>query len=433
MSFLAKPANSEQLMFDKKSDIKLFKYTCLITGLYLLWIAFENLYFGHTLLVSFLFFTIGLSYILIVILFPNKTLSFINSNYLFYSLAFFCLNIGFLLHGGFLSPVIYFIFPFILMIIYANKRKRANQIIYLLLTNLLLLYSLNYMFPEIANSNYSEKWLQTERIVIQISMLFLTMLIINDLFNKYEADKTMAKDSEKAKEAFLENMSHLIRTPINAINGYSDLLLDDDVAQFEKKIFKNRILLNAKKLHRMIFNLVDLSIIQESSLKLREYRFKLSDIVNSLNSKVLEEINHQEKVISYHYYLDQNDADIYLYLDGDRIFQMIWNLIENSINYSAKGTIELIINLNFNQEYLEFIIKDSGFGMDSSLLEQIHRQSILDNNKSTVANPKPGMGINISKGIIEACGGKMDFISKRNHGTQVSIQLPIHNKYEKHL
>lgn len=413
-----------------RNESNLYKLICFIGFLYFFLVGITNAYYSNGI-----FFPIGLIFssfifLFIAIFFPFKKIKAFNKLWVFISISLFAFDISFLCGGGFLSPSLYIIFPLILIIILLTNNQTTTLIISLIIINYSILFIINYHWPEISTKGLSEVIFK-ERIISHIASLILSMLIINKIFTKYEDDKNKAKLSEQTKEAFLANMSHLIRTPLNGINGYAELLIDDYVPDFEKDSFKKRIHTNAKELHHMIFNLVDLSIIQEKSLRLKEMEFQLSEVIRSLQSKADETINEVGKQLNIEYQIEKDIIPLKLFLDADRLIQLIWNFLENSIYYSNKGIIKLNISIDFVSEKLVIIISDSGNGIEQHLLEQLKQQNILDRNQSNIANPRPGMGILISKGIIDYFGGKMTITSEINRGTHVSIEIPIKNKYEK--
>jgi len=412
-----------------RSETNLFKFICSIGFLYFFSVGFLNAFYFQLNFFSSSLIFISLIYLFITIFFPFKKLVIFNKLWFFIGISIFAFDMSFLFGGGFLSPSIYIIFPLILIIIYLTNVQTTTLVISFILVNYSILFTINYHWPEISSDNMN-KAASIERVLSQVLSLILTMFIINKIFTKYEEDKNKAKESEQTKEAFLANMSHLIRTPLNSINGYAELLLDDHVPDFEKDAFKHRIESSAKELHHMIFNLIDLSIIQEKSLRFKETDFLFSEVIKSLQSKAEETIDELKKPLKIKYEIDDQLLPLNLFLDSDRLIQLIWNFIENSIYYSNKGIIRLRISADFNAELLLITITDSGLGIDQNLLEQLSQQNILDRNQSNIANPKPGMGILISKGIIDYFGGKLEITSEFNSGTHVLIELPIKEKYE---
>lgn len=420
---------SSDIGLRSKEETKLFKAICFIEFLYFLligWIGYLNTglsFFSISLM------SIGLIFLFITLFFPFSKLKLFNKHWFFIGISIIAFDLSFFSNGGFLSPSIYIIFPLILVIIFLTNAKATSLTITFILINYAILFSINYFWPEISNS-YANDYIEHERIISHLLALVLSMLIINKIFLKYEDDKNKAKESELKKEAFLANMSHLIRTPLNGINGYSELLLDEYIPDFEKDAFKLRILENAKELHHMIFNLIDLSIIQERSINFKETQFHFQDLINSLKGKTEIAIQETGKALISDFIINKNCDNLKLEYDSDRLTQLIWNFIENSIYYTNKGKIEIKFYVDINIGNLYISISDSGRGIDKDLINQLSHQNILDRNQSNIANPKAGMGILISKGIISNLGGKLEISSELNTGTFVSIELPISHKYE---
>jgi len=408
---------------------KLYNLISLSGFIYFFCVSIIKIIYTNIDSLALILLSISLTYLFSYIFFSViKTKSHIQF-WIFYFISFAAFNTCFVLYNGFINPVIYLLFPLILVTIYLTNLKTTSIIISLIGINLIVLFFINHHWPNLSYIT-ENKLLTNERIASHIIALVLTMIVSNKIFVKYEEDKKNAQESEKAKEAFLANMSHLIRTPLNGINGYAELLCDEEVPDFEKVAFKKRIYSGAQELHHMIFNLIDLSIIQEKSLQFRNSYFKISEIIESLQLTSKEKINISGKNLQVQFIMDKEISNLTLNIDGDRFSQIIWNFIENSIFYSTKGIIKIQINVDLMLECLYIEISDTGKGIDQQMLYQLNNQNILNTNQSTTPNPKPGMGILISKGIIEYFGGKLEITSEINNGTHVAIEIPINNRYE---
>jgi signal transduction histidine kinase len=397
------------------------RWLCFLGFFYFIFLGIVRLYFHQLDIGCLVYLFTGMALGLISLLFKLdkwKLITNANSIYLLFLVGY---SGGFLFDGGFLNPTIYLIYPFLLLVIYQTSYKTTNTLLLITFFLLLILFTVNYFIPELINSSAGILHF-SERIFSHLFSLVLSFMIIDTIFNKFKKGKLKAKQSEKAKEDFLANMSHLIRTPLNGINGYADLLKEEDIPNFEKDVFKKRIFSNAKELHHMIFNLIDLSIIQENALRLNPEWFLLSDLIQSIKIKTNEEIKQQGKDIEP---IITSTIDKPIFLDGDKLFQMIWNFIENSISYSSHGYLRTVIHLDEASNKMVVTIEDSGNGMTTEQLNNINNFNVLDRNQSTIANPTPGMGILISKGIAKYMGGQIIISSEAGKGTHVHIELPM--------
>ena len=129
------------------------------------------------------------------------------------------------------------LFPLLLMIVSLKASRSLGFVLLLIIIDLSVLFYLNYKYPQLISSNSSE-FIFYERMSSHVFALVFTFFIINSIFKAYQHNKLEAERSLNAKDAFLANMSHHIRTTLNGINGYSDLLLDFEIPVFEKKNLK---------------------------------------------------------------------------------------------------------------------------------------------------------------------------------------------------
>lgn len=231
--------------------------------------------------------------------------------------------------------------------------------------------------------------------------------------------KSRAEESDKLKTAFLSNMSHEIRTPLNGIVGFSALLSDNSYSETEKSEFSDIINSNAKMLLALINDILDLSRIESNTIK-----FELREF--SLNRQIEEVITLQQRYAKEGVQIvsDLGDEEITLVFDKLRNYQIINNLVSNSIKFTEKG--EVRIGARSYPEYTEIYVSDTGKGMDGNQVEKVFSRFYKADEFSTGS----GLGLAICKALIEYFGGTIRAESVPGKGTKVTYIIPRKNLTE---
>jgi PAS domain S-box-containing protein len=238
--------------------------------------------------------------------------------------------------------------------------------------------------------------------------------------------KSKAEESDRLKSIFLSNMSHEIRTPMNAIMGFSALLGNEAISEVEKKQFISIIQSSGDRLLNIINDIIDISKIEAKQLSISLAEFNLSDVFRiSLESFRNSELLKTKSDIKLAIRIDDSLKHTKIISDRYRIQQILDNLLSNSIKYTEKGEIETgftIINEN-GTEMIEAWVKDTGIGIPDELHEIIFERfrQADENNYHEGA----GLGLSITKGIIDLLGGRIWFTSVLNKGTTFYFKIPL--------
>lgn len=233
--------------------------------------------------------------------------------------------------------------------------------------------------------------------------------------------KEKAQESDRLKSAFLSNMSHEIRSPMNAIMGFSALLGRGDTPPERTKEFYGYIENAGKQLLTLIEDIIDVSKIESNQLKVRKKPYKLDDLLH----QVFEIVEQDTKIFANKNIRLVNkckpNPDCFLNTDQVRFKQILINLLNNAIKYTDEGYVELgykIISKKKSQ-LIEIYIKDTGVGIPDDLKEVVFerfRQLHLDE-----FHEGTGLGLSITKGLVDLLDGKIDFTSEVNKGTTFYI------------
>ena len=237
---------------------------------------------------------------------------------------------------------------------------------------------------------------------------------------KIEEELTKARDkaqqSDKLKSAFLANMSYEIRTPLNAIVGFSNLLVDGDMAfkKEEIKEFLSLIHLNCEQLLALISDILDLSKIESNTMVFNITEQPLTPLLQNILRA--QQINVPQEV---ELLLDLPATDTIITTDPLRLKQVINNLINNAIKFTSKGTVTL--GYKQNNDQVSIFVKDTGTGIDEDKINRIFERFYKGDNFVQGT----GLGLAISHTIIEHLKGTITVTSKVGEGSCFTIQHPV--------
>jgi signal transduction histidine kinase len=266
----------------------------------------------------------------------------------------------------------------------------------------------------IQTSKKKQVWLQTTITPYISKESNLTKLIAIDSdiseLKLYERNLTIAKEkaeeSDRLKTSFLANMSHEIRTPLNGIMGFGDLLKRSDLSKEKKNRYLNIIDRNGQQLLRLIDDILDISLIESNQLKMNITEFDINSVMDdmldyfSLYKKEIQKDNVELKLIKHF-----KENSYLIKSDPDRLKQVLSNLINNAFKFTEKGKVSF--GYSFEDSYLKFFVEDSGPGVSKTSTESLFKRFRQGEESLKRKYGGAGLGLSISKGIIEILGGKI--------------------------
>ena len=237
----------------------------------------------------------------------------------------------------------------------------------------------------------------------------------SQLTEDFNATVKQLKGLEIMRSEFITNFSHELKTPITSINGFSELLLADNVTDEERKEYAQIIYDESNRLLKLAKNTLLLSKLEGQTIVNDKVLFSFDQMVES--SILLLEKEMAKKNINLH----TNINKVSYYWDSTLLSQVVINLISNAIKYSNEGG-NITVELHSNAGYVFFSVKDDGIGMDEETKEKIFdRYYQGDGSHKTEGN---GLGLAIVKKIIDLCGGKIDVGSEKGKGSYFMVTLP---------
>jgi two-component system, OmpR family, sensor histidine kinase VicK len=229
------------------------------------------------------------------------------------------------------------------------------------------------------------------------------------------------KNNERMQKEFINIAAHELRTPVQPILGMAELLeLNFEGDQTKTEITKDEIdiiLRNAKRLERLSSDVLETARIESQSLRLNKQRFNLDEVLSASIRDSKNQIADRDITIRY------IPKDIVVYADKGRILEVVSNILDNAIKFTHKGnvTVSADVQSNVNGGEAIVVIRDEGTGIDEEIVSRLFSKFVTKSDKGT------GLGLYISKSIVEAHGGKI--WAKNNddgrRGATFGFSLPL--------
>lgn len=242
-----------------------------------------------------------------------------------------------------------------------------------------------------------------------------------------EQAKEKAEESDRLKSAFLANVSHEIRTPMNAIIGFSELLTYDDLPDSEKTELKEQIILNSEALLRLIDDIIDISKIEANQISMEFDNYDLNALLRELHLIFNAQKESLEKG-HINITLDiPDDVSPIINTDKIRLHQVLSNLIGNALKFSDFGDIRFGYRLLQNTEKagtIQLFVSDTGIGIPQNDLRLIFDRFRKAKTGKDKIYRGTGLGLFISKHLVEKLNGTIAVESELNVGSEFVINLP---------
>ena len=240
-----------------------------------------------------------------------------------------------------------------------------------------------------------------------------------------ELERLKAEQSEKFKQQFLANMSHEIRTPMNSVIGLTNLLVKTQLDDQQKK-YLNVIKKSSENLLVIINDILDLSKIEAGKMVFEKTPFFVAESLDTVFHTL--QFRSDEKKLAFAIDIKPNVPHALL---GDpvRLNQILINLAGNAIKFTEKGSVTITadeLSRNGDQSIIEFAIRDTGIGIAEDGLNKIFESFSQASNDTTRKFGGTGLGLTISKQLIELQGGSIYVSSELGKGTTFSFKIPFH-------
>ena len=253
-----------------------------------------------------------------------------------------------------------------------------------------------------------------------------------ELNAKLQVAVEKAESANRAKSTFLSNMSHDIRTPMNAIIGFTTLALSNIDDTDRVKDYLGKTLASSNHLLSLINDVLDMSRIESGKIHLEEVEVNLSDVLHDLKTIVSGQI-YAKQLELYMDVMDVTDEDVYC--DKTRLNQILLNLLSNAIKFTpAGGTVSVRVRQLAGQvcgcgQY-EFRIKDNGIGMSPEFAKKIFEPFERERTSTVSRIQGTGLGMAITKNIVDMMGGTIEVQTAQGKGTEFTVCVPMRAQTE---
>ncbi len=302
------------------------------------------------------------------------------------------------------------------------------------ITNFLEIYGQKWEIQVFPKAGYLKKYFLFIDFLFPVSLLIFLLFLILILYRNEKQNRVLAriqiqlenaledaKAAAKSKMTFLANMSHEIRTPLNAIIGYAHLL-NVDVNNDDKKLYTSRMISNGELLQNTIDDILEISNLEEGKVLLNFHDFNLLTLVEEL--KDLISLNRKNEEVEFK--VDLKTDHHFFHGDSFRIRQILINLLSNSLKFTDKGHVKLLCREDKGDTFnLRFTVIDTGIGIDPDYLERATAAFSQEDESFSRSKGGVGLGLYITKKLVEQLDGKFDIHSEKNKGTTIEVRIPV--------
>ena len=239
---------------------------------------------------------------------------------------------------------------------------------------------------------------------------------------------TAAEEANKAKTSFLSSMSHEIRTPMNAIIGLDSLALRDETISEKTREYLNKIDASARHLLGLINDILDMSRIESGRVTLRREPFSFSDMLEQINTMIMSQCS--EKGLHYECHVLGHVDERYIG-DDMKLKEVLINMLSNAVKFTeTPGSVTLTVERTAvfeDQSTLRFSVRDTGIGIDPEYMPKIFDAFSQEESGRTNKYGSTGLGLAITKRIVEMMNGSISVESEKGVGTEFAVTVTLKN------
>lgn len=284
----------------------------------------------------------------------------------------------------------------------------TGSIVFLVIADIIVkpLTRLTNAIKELSNGNYNVR-------VDNVGQDEISKL--NQGFNQMA--RQLAKQDE-TRQKFISDISHEFQTPLTSIQGFANILKEEDLPKEQRVKYANIILYNSKRLSSLAKNMLQLTLLDREEIELELTNYSLVEQMNRVIST--QENQAMEKNIEIVFEMPKKE----IFIEGDeqRLEQVWANIISNAIKYTNEGGL-ITITMKKNSKDIEISIEDTGIGMSKEVVSHIFERFYREDKARNVEGN--GLGLAIVKSIVDLHHGKIDILSQVDVGTNFIVRLPI--------
>ncbi len=262
--------------------------------------------------------------------------------------------------------------------------------------------------------------------VVVTGILFY--LLLKKHLEKLRKAEFEAKESDRLKTAFLQNISHEIRTPMNGIIGFTNLLETEDLPENKKKEYLQVIARSSNQLLAIVNDVLDISLIETGNIKVNNDSSNINLLMDELFHSFQPIV---KKDIRFFLEKELNDSSAFIFTDIVKLRQIIYNLLSNAVKFTDEGFIKFGYTLKNNK--IEFFVEDSGIGITPSLQSKIFERFSKAEKQNFKLYEGVGLGLAICKGNADLLEGEISVESKENKGSKFTFTIRHNPVVQKQL
>ncbi len=255
-----------------------------------------------------------------------------------------------------------------------------------------------------------------------------------DITERKHAENTMklakekAEASDKLKTSFLNNISHEVRTPLNGILGFAEIMSHEDISDEDKDISRSMLFESSDRLLDTITNYMDISLITSGNMALNKKDFVPGQIMKGLSGKYKAICSARKLELLLK--IPEHSDKLLINSDPEIFRKIISHLLSNAIKFTEKGSIKYGYTIRENE--LEFFVTDTGIGIGKESLESVFDRFVKEEYGPLKVTEGSGLGLSISKGLAEFLGGKIWVESEKGKGSTFFFTIPQSKENETH-
>jgi len=233
--------------------------------------------------------------------------------------------------------------------------------------------------------------------------------------------KEKAEASDKLKTDFLNNISHEVRTPLNGILGFAEIISLHEMSEAEKKVSLDMLYQSSNRLLNTITNYMDISLITSGSLSVNKKDFMASHVLKRIYNNF--EPACLSRKLNLILDLPEDRDDSIIHSDPEICQKILSHFLDNAVKFTDKGSIHF--GFTHKTGLLEFYVKDTGIGISAYALNTIFDRFVKENLGPYKLTEGSGLGLSIAQGMAEAIGGKISLVSALGSGSCFSLSIPM--------
>jgi two-component system, sensor histidine kinase and response regulator len=239
--------------------------------------------------------------------------------------------------------------------------------------------------------------------------------------NQLQLALKKAEAANKLKESFINNISHEIRTPLNGIIGFAHLMADESVSTEEKTMYAEIIQESSTRLINTITSFIDISLLNSGNIEISESDF----LPEVLLFEIFDKYKSDFSVKNIHFQYDTSNIPENLMISADEnlVGKVLEKLVENALKFTSEG--QVITGADLENNEIVFFVKDTGVGISDEFKNRIFKGFNQENEELTRGFEGVGLGLGISKGLVDLMGGKIWYNSTKGKGSEFYFSIPL--------